>query len=203
MSLLSWVIRKLQNTCSSASLPHSWGKEQWPHSTLRKLPDWTDHLLITSLANQVTRAEIRSRIINWRVCGTDHKGVGRHRCDAERESNKTIPNIPGTHGFVCPHVTFIRLCSCIDSFVPIGNYTRFINHSCAPNSQFQKFTWLGTERILLVSKGIDAGEEITVDYSHEYWEGLDKKCLCGEACCRYVEGAAPPSGWSHLWSCLP
>ncbi|CZT08193.1 related to THI3-positive regulation factor of thiamin metabolism [Rhynchosporium agropyri] len=67
----------------------------------------------------------------------------------------------------------------------MGNYTRFINHSCAPNSQFQKFCWLGSERIILVSRGVEAGAEITVDYSHEYWEGLDKTCLCGEPCCRY------------------
>ncbi|KAJ5038344.1 uncharacterized protein L3040_007210 [Drepanopeziza brunnea f. sp. 'multigermtubi'] len=69
----------------------------------------------------------------------------------------------------------------------MGNYTRFINHSCAPNSQFQKFSWLGTERIILVSRGVEAGSEVTVDYSHEYWEGLDKVCLCGEPCCRYTK----------------
>lgn len=66
-----------------------------------------------------------------------------------------------------------------------GNFTRFANHSCKPNAQFEKFVWLGTQHILLVSKGIEAGMEITVDYSESYWRGLDKKCLCGESCCRY------------------
>ncbi|CVK85071.1 related to SET domain-containing protein SNOG_11806 [Fusarium mangiferae] len=66
-----------------------------------------------------------------------------------------------------------------------GNFTRFVNHSCKPNAQFEKFTWLGTEHILLVSNGIEAGMEITVDYSGSYWRGLDKNCLCGEVCCRY------------------
>ncbi|EWG35860.1 hypothetical protein FVEG_00061 [Fusarium verticillioides 7600] len=66
-----------------------------------------------------------------------------------------------------------------------GNFTRFVNHSCKPNAQFEKFTWLGTEHILLVSSGIEAGVEITVDYSGSYWRGLDKECLCGEVCCRY------------------
>ncbi|KAF4313328.1 hypothetical protein GTA08_BOTSDO01247 [Botryosphaeria dothidea] len=66
-----------------------------------------------------------------------------------------------------------------------GNYTRFVNHSCNPNSQFEKFTWLGVQRIILVSKGIEAGQEITVDYSGRYWTNLDKECLCGESCCRY------------------
>ncbi|KAF7191249.1 SET domain-containing protein [Pseudocercospora fuligena] len=66
-----------------------------------------------------------------------------------------------------------------------GNYTRFVNHSCQPNSQFERFIWLGTQRIVLVSKGIEAGEEITVDYSDTYWKNLDKECLCDSAKCRY------------------
>ncbi|RAL07351.1 SET domain-containing protein [Aspergillus homomorphus CBS 101889] len=67
----------------------------------------------------------------------------------------------------------------------MGNFTRFINHSCRPNSQFQKFWWLGVEQIIVVSRGIVAGSEITVDYSNHYWRQLDKKCLCGEPCCRF------------------
>ncbi|TDZ40550.1 SET domain-containing protein [Colletotrichum trifolii] len=66
-----------------------------------------------------------------------------------------------------------------------GNFTRFVNHSCKSNAQFQQFVWLGTQRIILVSKGIEAGHEVTVDYSGSYWRGLDKECLCGESCCRY------------------
>ncbi|KAF2738701.1 DEAD-domain-containing protein [Polyplosphaeria fusca] len=58
-----------------------------------------------------------------------------------------------------------------------GNYTRFVNHSCKANAQFQQFNWLDTQRVVLVSKGIEAGMEITVDYSDRYWSGLDKKCL--------------------------
>lgn len=67
----------------------------------------------------------------------------------------------------------------------VGNYTRFANHSCKPNAQFSTFTWLDTQRIVLVSKGIEAGAEITLDYGEKYWAGLDKSCLCGESCCRY------------------
>jgi hypothetical protein len=67
----------------------------------------------------------------------------------------------------------------------VGNYTRFINHSCAPNAQFTKFVWRGVERIIVVSKGIEPGMEVTVDYSPSYWTNLDKLCLCGELCCRY------------------
>ncbi|KAI2991445.1 hypothetical protein CBS147344_1588 [Aspergillus niger] len=68
----------------------------------------------------------------------------------------------------------------------MGNFTRFINHSCRPNSQFQRFYWRGMERIIVVSRGILAGSEITVDYSDNYWRQLSKKCLCGESCCRFA-----------------
>jgi len=67
----------------------------------------------------------------------------------------------------------------------VGNFTRFINHSCKPNAQSSNFTWLDTQRIVLVSKGIVAGSEITLDYGDKYWAGLEKACLCGESCCRY------------------
>lgn len=67
----------------------------------------------------------------------------------------------------------------------MGNYTRFANHSCKANAQTSTFVWLDTQRVILVSKGVEAGSEITVDYGDKYWEGLDKACLCGETCCRY------------------
>jgi SET domain-containing protein len=69
----------------------------------------------------------------------------------------------------------------------VGNYSRFVNHSCAPNSQLQKFCWLGSERNTLTSRGVESGSEITVDYSDEYWKGLDKECMCSEPCCRYLK----------------
>jgi hypothetical protein len=45
-----------------------------------------------------------------------------------------------------------------------GNHLRFVNHSCNPNSHFERFVWLGKQRIVLASNGIEAGDEITVDY---------------------------------------
>lgn len=70
-----------------------------------------------------------------------------------------------------------------------GNFTRFINHSCKANAQFTQFTWLDTQHMVLVSKGIQAGTEISVDYGDRYWAGLDKSCLCGESCCRFRRGS--------------
>ncbi|RYC61493.1 hypothetical protein CHU98_g4702 [Xylaria longipes] len=31
-----------------------------------------------------------------------------------------------------------------------GNFTRFVNHSCNANAQYQRFTWLDTQRIILI-----------------------------------------------------
>ncbi|KAI5796600.1 hypothetical protein EDC01DRAFT_46934 [Geopyxis carbonaria] len=70
----------------------------------------------------------------------------------------------------------------------VGNWTRFVNHSCAPNAQFERFVWRGVERIVVVvveGKGVADGEELTVDYSGVYWEGLEKVCRCGAKGCRY------------------
>ena len=66
-----------------------------------------------------------------------------------------------------------------------GNFTKFINHSCLPNCQFQLFVWLGLQRTIVVSKGVAAGQELTVDYSDGYWQRLQKTCLCKQAACRY------------------
>lgn len=71
-----------------------------------------------------------------------------------------------------------------------GNHTRFVNHSCQPDCQFQKFVWLGIERNLLVSKGVEAGREITTDYGDQYWHNLEKSCVCWESCCRFRDSVA-------------
>lgn len=69
-----------------------------------------------------------------------------------------------------------------------GNYTRFVNHSCKPNAQYEHFNWRGTQRIVLVSQGIKASDEITVDYSDVYWKVSPSKILyvsCGRAARSY------------------
>ncbi|KAB5549612.1 hypothetical protein GE09DRAFT_1174493 [Coniochaeta sp. 2T2.1] len=33
-----------------------------------------------------------------------------------------------------------------------GNYTRFVNHSCKPNTQFETFVWMSTQRIILAEQ---------------------------------------------------
>ncbi|KAJ4673516.1 hypothetical protein HRR92_005227, partial [Exophiala dermatitidis] len=73
----------------------------------------------------------------------------------------------------------------IDSAVR-GNWTRYINHSCRPNTRFETVN-LGHRRVVLVKamRGIDYGEELTIDYGDAYFTAFDYGCKCGYGSCRY------------------
>lgn len=53
----------------------------------------------------------------------------------------------------------------------VGNWTRFINHSCEASCSFQSVA-VGTEfvTVVMAERKILWGEEITVDYSPAYWQ---------------------------------
>lgn len=62
-----------------------------------------------------------------------------------------------------------------------GNATAYINHSCAPNC----FSRTTHGRLLFLSlREIQAGEELTLDYTPSQHPGLP--CTCGAANCRGV-----------------
>lgn len=65
-----------------------------------------------------------------------------------------------------------------------GSLARFVNHSCQPNCDVQKWTVNGQHRIVLVSnRRLAAGEEITYNYRfHSYGRGLHR-CLCAADNC--------------------
>lgn len=62
-----------------------------------------------------------------------------------------------------------------------GNWTRFINHSCAPDCIF-RIMRVGDTRIMAVEaiRDIPKGKELSVDYGEDYY-GLRsrKRCACG------------------------
>ena len=66
-----------------------------------------------------------------------------------------------------------------------SNHARFINHSCAPNCETQKWTDMrGETRIGIFAKGdIPAGVEITFDYQLDSLGNEKKRCLCGSKNC--------------------
>jgi histone-lysine N-methyltransferase NSD2 len=70
---------------------------------------------------------------------------------------------------------------------PKGNIARFMNHSCDPNCETQKWTVNGDTRVgLFASKDITAGIELTFNYQFEAVGEIKKACYCGAQNC---------SGW--------
>lgn len=72
-----------------------------------------------------------------------------------------------------------------------GNKSRFINHSCQPNTEMQKWTTDGETRIgIFASRDIKIGEELTYDYQFVQF-GADQDCHCGADGCRQKLGSKP------------
>lgn len=67
---------------------------------------------------------------------------------------------------------------------PKGNYARFMNHSCQPNCETQKWTVNGDTRVgLFANCDIEAGAELTFNYNLECIGKEKKICLCGAPNC--------------------
>ncbi|XP_044304600.1 histone-lysine N-methyltransferase ASH1L isoform X2 [Varanus komodoensis] len=77
----------------------------------------------------------------------------------------------------------------IDSY-RMGNEARFINHSCDPNCEMQKWSVNGVYRIgLYALKDMPAGTELTYDYNfHSFNVEKQQLCKCGFDKCRGIIG---------------
>ncbi|KAI4351918.1 hypothetical protein L6164_006218 [Bauhinia variegata] len=72
-----------------------------------------------------------------------------------------------------------------------GNKSRYINHSCCPNTEMQKWIIDGETRIgIFAKRDIRKGEHLTYDYKFVQF-GADQDCHCGAAGCRRKLGARP------------
>lgn len=70
-----------------------------------------------------------------------------------------------------------------------GGLGRFINHSCEPNCETQKWVVKGELSIgLFATKDISAGSELSFDYNFERYGDKPVKCLCGSLNCRGLIG---------------
>ncbi|KAJ3188104.1 histone methyltransferase set2 [Irineochytrium annulatum] len=70
-----------------------------------------------------------------------------------------------------------------------GNIARFVNHSCDPNCEVQKWMVGNHHRMgIFTKRELKAGEELTFDYKFERYGGEPQKCFCGEAKCKGVIG---------------
>lgn len=80
---------------------------------------------------------------------------------------------------------------CIDAR-KMGNMARFINHSCSPNCQTQKWSVTGENRVgIFALKDIKAFTELTFDYQFERFGAKKQVCYCGEDNCRGYLGEKP------------
>lgn len=72
-----------------------------------------------------------------------------------------------------------------------GNKSRYINHSCWPNTEMQKWRIEGETRIgIFATRDISKGEHLTYDYQFVQF-GADQDCHCGALGCRQKLGAKP------------
>ncbi|XP_047317125.1 histone-lysine N-methyltransferase ASHH3 isoform X3 [Impatiens glandulifera] len=70
-----------------------------------------------------------------------------------------------------------------------GNKSRYINHSCSPNTELQKWRIDGETRIGIFStRDIKKGEELNYDYKFVQF-GADQSCHCGAVSCRQKLGS--------------
>lgn len=69
-----------------------------------------------------------------------------------------------------------------------GNKSRYINHSCSPNTEMQKWRIDGETRIgIFATRDIKKGEHLTYDYQFVQF-GADQVCHCGAVSCRQKLG---------------
>ncbi|KAK3083378.1 hypothetical protein FSP39_021087 [Pinctada imbricata] len=72
-----------------------------------------------------------------------------------------------------------------------GNASRFMNHSCDPNCETQKWTVNGVLRVgFFVRKPVKAMTELTFDYQFERYGKEAQKCFCGASNCRGTIGGS-------------
>jgi SET domain len=66
-----------------------------------------------------------------------------------------------------------------------GNWTRYMNHSCRGATEFV-YRFVGDKKlpIVIATRDIQFGEEVTVDYGAGYWKDLPYACACEEDRCK-------------------
>lgn len=70
-----------------------------------------------------------------------------------------------------------------------GNLARFMNHSCDPNCETQKWNVMGEICIgIFARRNIEEDEELTFDYRFDTHKTKFTKCFCGASNCRIYLG---------------
>jgi SET domain-containing protein len=75
-----------------------------------------------------------------------------------------------------------------------GGTCRFMNHSCSPNCETQKWLVDGLLRVgIFAKKDLPSQTELTFDYKFERFGAARQTCYCGSLNCRGFLGAKPKS----------
>ncbi len=81
-----------------------------------------------------------------------------------------------------------------------GSVARFINHSCDPNCETQKWNVLGEPCVgIFATRDIREGEELSFDYHFDCYSTPLTKCFCGAKNCKGYLGVMPPSMSPEKW----
>ena len=82
---------------------------------------------------------------------------------------------------------------------PKGNFSRFMNHSCDPNCETQKWTVNGDIRVgLFALADISPGTELTFNYNMDCLGNSKLKCKCNSPSCSGYIGMKPLKGASNI-----
>ena len=98
----------------------------------------------------------------------------------------TIAREPTSYDFELPHPNGSSAQNALIDASKVGNWTRYVNHSCRPNARYGLEVIGGYRYMLLYSKkAIPIFSEITADYGKQFWCAEEKLCVCGSEHCKY------------------
>ena len=81
-----------------------------------------------------------------------------------------------------------------------GNMARFINHSCDPNCETQKWNVLGEISVgIFATKDMEIGQELSFNYQFDVYSTPFTRCLCGSSNCRKYLGLVPQEYTPEEW----
>lgn len=77
-----------------------------------------------------------------------------------------------------------------------GGRARYINHSCTPNTEVQRWLVAGIPRLgIFALQDISEGDELTLNYNFQPFPGNDlQPCFCGSYGCRGSIGSISKLG---------
>ena len=82
-----------------------------------------------------------------------------------------------------------------------GNMARFINHSCDPNCETQKWNVLGETCVgIFATRDIEVGQELSFNYQFDVYSTPYTRCLCGAANCNQYLGLVPEGYTAEEWN---